>query len=484
MFLPTSQMCYHISIIKAQSIYHRANINSFLLIFLVLFFYVCWPYSARPQASGGMSAGWIFIEIAQESGEFRFKRDSPCAWQCETGQTVYVVDEGQSEAIEAHGDAFMVVSVTPLEVSLNANTLNPETLDAFLTSDGPWAIHDIEPGRWPSHYADDLAGKEIIPAETFLIIDPLVSLSTAIASRSWVGSLWGAMVILVVCILIPRGFCGYVCPLGTIIDLFDWAITGRVNCLRIPGDGWWVHIKYYLLAATLMCAMCGVLVSGFFAAIPVVTRALLFLLDPLQTGLLRGWHLIPTMNAGHAVSILLFAAVLCLGFLRPRFWCKYVCPSGAIFSLGTLFRVTERKVESSCIHCGKCVEACPFDAIKPDFTTRVTDCTLCQSCGEICPTHAIKFVGRWSQAHPKAKNDPPTSETVMGRRGFMSLAAGSTTAVASGIGLAAVTKVCGAHLDDASMGLRRYEHDVAMVGVLERDQFVNVGDRVHRHEIW
>lgn len=58
--------------------------------------------------------------------------------------------------------------------------------------------------------------------------------------------------------------------------------------------------------------------------------------------------------------------MLCLGFLKPRFWCKYVCPSGAIFSLGNLFRATERKVESSCIHCNKCVEICPFDAINVD----------------------------------------------------------------------------------------------------------------------
>jgi Fe-S-cluster-containing hydrogenase component 2 len=74
---------------------------------------------------------------------------------------------------------------------------------------------------------------------------------------------------------------------------------------------------------------------------------------------------------GHALSLALFAAVLGLGFLKPRFWCKYVCPSGAVFSLGNLFRFSERKVESSCIHCNKCVEICPFDAIKADFTTRV-----------------------------------------------------------------------------------------------------------------
>ena len=191
-----------------------------------------------------------------------------------------------------------------------------------------------------------------------------------------------------------------------------------------------------------------VLVSGYFSAIPVITRGLLFLFEPLQSGMLRGWHLVPSINAGHVVSILLFFAVLCLGFLRPRFWCKYVCPSGAVFSLGNLFRATERKVESTCINCNKCVEICPFDAIKPDFTTRTTDCTMCQSCGGVCPTHAIKFVERWNGVELKVENDPPTNETTLGRRGFLSLAGGTAASVVGAVGLTQVTKTFGAQLDD------------------------------------
>jgi polyferredoxin len=208
-----------------------------------------------------------------------------------------------------------------------------------------------------------------------------------------------------------------------LIDLFDWAVGKRITRFRVPEDGWWVHLKYYLLLGTLVSAVFGVLISGYLAAIPVITRALLFVGEPFQSGTIRGWHLVPAMNAGHLVSLLLFGVVLGLGLLRPRFWCKYVCPSGATFSLANLFRVSERKVESTCINCNKCVEVCPFDAIKPDFTTRVTDCTLCQTCGGVCPTHAIKFVERWNVVQLKVENDPPTGETSIGRRGFLSVAA-------------------------------------------------------------
>lgn len=78
--------------------------------------------------------------------------------------------------------------------------------------------------------------------------------------------------ILIVCVLIPRGFCGYLCPLGTLIDLFDWAIGKRVKRFRAPETGWWVHIKYYVLAGVLIAALCGVLFSGIVAAIPVAKR--------------------------------------------------------------------------------------------------------------------------------------------------------------------------------------------------------------------
>jgi ferredoxin len=199
-----------------------------------------------------------------------------------------------------------------------------------------------------------------------------------------------------------------------------------------------------------------VLVSGYVAAIPVITRGMLFLFEPFQTAASRGWHNVPPLNVGHFLSIGLFFVVLGLGFLKPRFWCKYVCPSGAVFSLGNLFRVSERKVESSCINCNKCVEICPFDAIKPDFTTRTTDCTLCQTCGGVCPTQAIKFVERWNTVELKVLNDPPTHETALGRRGFLSLAAGSGAAIAGAIGLTAATKSFGANLSggDALLPVR------------------------------
>ena len=220
-----------------------------------------------------VSGGWTFKTIEDESGEFVLTpsvvSDSLSDdWVPAHGETVFVADEAIATAAADDRDVacigeFKTASREASEIRLILQgELTPEIFDAFFTGSGSFRLYASDPQAWPSHYASNLANKQIVPAETFLIIDPLVSLSTAIASRSWVWSLISAGAILIVCILIPRGFCGYLCPLGTTIDLFDWAIAGRTKRFRVPGDGWWVHIKYYLLAGTLVAAVCGVLVSG------------------------------------------------------------------------------------------------------------------------------------------------------------------------------------------------------------------------------
>ncbi len=420
----------------------------FLLLFLYLFSGVCWPYSARPPAAGFVSPGWRVLGIDQQTGELRFERSRAESHPLRRGQVVYLFDASDPEPREGRVGRFRVSDARAGVVALRPDSDSvASSIDAVLTGSGPWTIRQRDVAAWPSHYRDDLARKEWIRAEWFLLIDPLVSLSTAIASRSFVWSLTSAAIILVVCLLVPRGFCGYLCPLGTTIDLFDWLVGRKVRLFRVSSEGWWVHIKYYLLAGTLMCAVAGVLVSGFVSAIPVMTRGMLFLLEPAQIAVLRGTYSVPPMHAGHLLSVVLFVGVLALGLLRPRFWCKYVCPSGAVFSLGNLLRLTERQVESTCIHCNQCVEICPFDAIKPDFTTRTTDCTLCQSCAGVCPTEAIKFVERWNRMELKAEDDPPTGETGLGRRGFLSLVAGGAAAVVGSVGAVAAIRRGGAQLD-------------------------------------
>ena len=278
---------------------------------------------------------------------------------------------------------------------------------------------------WPyaEHFDEHvLADKEHIPADFFLIIDPLVGLSTAVAGAYWGEVALWTLGILAVCILIPRMFCGWLCPLGTLIDVFDWAIGRHIKRWKLKQHtGWYVHIKWYLLATIMLSSLGGVLISGYFAAIPVLTRGMEYSAGRLQRGLQRGWYEVPAFDAAVIISLILFAGVFLLGIFEKRFWCRYVCPSGATFSFFNLFRRSERKVTSDCINCNKCIQICPFDAIKDDFTTRSTDCTMCQSCGGVCPTQAIQFTSKGAVL-PEKEANPATAQILdrpLARRGFI-----------------------------------------------------------------
>ena len=284
---------------------------------------------------------------------------------------------------------------------------------------------------WPysEHFSEStFRDKESFPADLFLLIDPLVGLSTALAGKvlNWATLVW-MIGILAFCILIPRAFCGWFCPLGTLIDAFDWLISRgpvgrRLKRFHLPDNGpkgGWVHLKYYLLAGVLLSSAFGVLTSGFVAAIPVLTRGFLFTGGRWQLGLLKGENHVATVGWTFWFSVVLFAGVFALSLLGRRFWCRYVCPSGALLSVFNFLRVGERKVESSCINCNKCVEICPFDAIYEDFTTRTNDCTYCQTCGGECPVDAIKFVTRWNGIELKVAGEPEVEPRPVSRRGFL-----------------------------------------------------------------
>ncbi len=268
--------------------------------------------------------------------------------------------------------------------------------------------------------------------ELFLALDPLVSVSASIASKTFAWSLTIAAIVLLIGTIFPRWFCGYVCPMGTLIDLFDWSIGRRVKFLHIKHRNWLVNLRFYILTAVLVSALFGILISGFVSAIPVITRGTLYIFALFKPKQIAGWEYLPQLSVWHYVSIILFLAILSLGVLRPRFWCAYLCPSGALLSLASLFRLNERKIEDTCVKCGRCLSACDFGAIASDFTTRPLECTFCLSCKDVCPKNSIKFVSRWKDIKEKASDS--NLQPSYTRRNFLIGAIGAA-GVGTGIAL-------------------------------------------------
>ncbi len=293
-------------------------------------------------------------------------------------------------------------------------------------------------GSWPVR-ADATRENDLLsgPLGLFLRLDPLVGISTTLAARAMSWSLVTAGAVLLIGAVFPRWFCGYVCPLGTLIDIVDWSVTRHVKRFRLKSEVRWLHLRFRLLGGILTAAVFGVLISGFAAAIPVLTRGIVSLAAPLQNGLFSDQPSVVALTGGQIASIVIFVGILALGLLRPRFWCAYLCPSGALLGLAGRLSLFRRRVEPSCIDCGRCLRQCSFNAIAPDYSTRDMNCTVCRNCEAVCPKKALRFEWRWSREQ-KASGDPPMTASLNSRRLFMlSLigTAGTGAATAAGFRL-------------------------------------------------
>jgi MauM/NapG family ferredoxin protein len=261
-----------------------------------------------------------------------------------------------------------------------------------------------------------------LPVDAFLRMSVLGQLTAAVASRSWIGhGLW-AIGLAAATVVFGRFFCGWMCPLGTLLDGFEniGRPGRRGRTKRSPEDSpsGLRSVKFFLLAAMIAAALFSVQLSGWFDPISLLTRTMTAVIFPLFvwmtegfTGFLGGMPFLgdPVQRLDDLlhVSILpvapsdfrgafwigtAFLAVLLLGLIRRRFWCRYLCPLGALLGVLSNFRWFRRTVSANCRKCGLCTARCRMDAIPPDFvSTRHVECINCMDCRDVCPDGAVRF---------------------------------------------------------------------------------------------
>jgi polyferredoxin len=286
-----------------------------------------------------------------------------------------------------------------------------------------------------------------LPADLFFRLDPLAGITGMIAARQIVPALLiGAAAMLVVTLLLGRVWCGWICPLGTVLDVTPAQRNKRYESDPTPRLR---SVKYVLLTLILGAALLGNLTFLILDPITLLYRtaatalwpALVALISGAETvlyrlpflqgaidrfeGAFRGVILPPEQPAyGMGVLLLLiFAGILALNAIRDRFWCRYLCPLGALLGLVSKAAWLRREVGDVCTECQRCARACPVGTIDParHFASDPAECTVCLDCIPVCAKAGQGFT-RHVRPAPHQAYDPS-------RRQFLATAGSAVVAV-------------------------------------------------------
>lgn len=182
---------------------------------------------------------------------------------------------------------------------------------------------------------------------------------------------------LAISLLMRKAFCSWLCPVGTLSE-YLWRL-GKLAFRRnfrlprlvdIPLRG----LKYLLLGLFLY-AVIGMPVEGIIA----------FLHGPY--GVIADVKMLNFFRFMGTTALIVIALLVVASVLVQNFWCRYLCPYGALMGLTALFSpVRIRREESACIDCAKCAKACPA-ALPVDklVTIKSAECAACMECVAVCP---------------------------------------------------------------------------------------------------
>jgi len=177
-----------------------------------------------------------------------------------------------------------------------------------------------------------------------------------------------------------KSFCSWLCPVGTFSE--SLARIGKKlfrRNLRLPRglDIPLRGLKYLLL--------------GFFVFI-IGSMSAATIEEFMHTpyGLIADVKMLNFFRGMSTTAAIVIAALAVLSILVENFWCRYLCPYGALMGLVSLLSPLKiRRNAQACIDCGKCARACPASLpVDKLVQIRSVECTACMACIASCPAEA------------------------------------------------------------------------------------------------
>ncbi|MEX1313558.1 MAG: 4Fe-4S binding protein [Desulfotignum sp.] len=225
--------------------------------------------------------------------------------------------------------------------------------------------------------------------EAFLPISALVSLKHTLSTWT-VNDIHpsGLVIFLIVCataLVVKKGFCSWVCPFGLFSDILAKGHTRLFHrTLTLPKwiDNVFRSLKYLL--------------AGFFIyyifykmPLPAIEQ---FLHSPYNR--FADIQMLTFFTDISPLALKVLLGLVVLSFVIPYFWCRYLCPYGAVLGvLGFLSLGSIQRDPDLCTRCGACENQCPGRIqIRQKQRIRSPECSACLSCVTVCPEKtAIRF---------------------------------------------------------------------------------------------
>lgn len=217
--------------------------------------------------------------------------------------------------------------------------------------------------------------------EGFLPISALVSLKRLVLTGNYdsihPAGLTIFLAALAIGFLLRKGFCAWICPVGFVSNLAE-SVGKRLRVLVTPP----VWLDYPLLSLKF-------LLLGFFVYIILWKMDLAAIEDFMATpyNLVVDAKMLLFFLAPSSLSLWIMIFLVVISFFIRNFWCRYLCPYGALLGVLAWFGpVFVQRNSEHCIDCHKCDKVCP-GSIKVSRKTAVRnpECIGCGECVAVCP---------------------------------------------------------------------------------------------------
>lgn len=218
--------------------------------------------------------------------------------------------------------------------------------------------------------------------ESWLPIGSLVSLrhffETGIVNTIHPAGMIIFVTIMLTALLFKKGFCSWVCPIGFISEMLG-DLSDKLWRRRIIPPKWLdypLRSLKYIIAGFFLWAIC-------WSMTPEAIENFIYTEYNKISDILMLRFFTDITRFSLIVVVVLFA----LSLVIRGFWCRYLCPYGAILGiLGMLSPTQIRRNKQTCIDCSSCTRVCPsfIDVDKIDVV-RSDECTGCLACVDSCP---------------------------------------------------------------------------------------------------